>query len=116
MTTKATLFNRPNLGESLMDAVREMVFEGRLPPGSRINEVHLAQELGVSRTPLREALSGLVAEGALESVARHGFYVRNLTRDEAVAIYPIRSFLDTEALRLSGTPGPASFKRLESRF
>ena len=50
------------------DAVRAMIVDGRLADGARINEVHLSAELGVSRTPLREALSRLVSEGALNAV------------------------------------------------
>jgi hypothetical protein len=53
---------------SVADAVREMVVDGRLPPGGGVNEVHLAAALGISRTPLREALMKLTAEGALVSV------------------------------------------------
>lgn len=44
-----------------------MIVDGRLPAGERINPVHFSQQLGVSRTPLREALSRLAAEGALTS-------------------------------------------------
>ena len=113
MSLTTPITKRPNLAESLMESISEMIFDGRLAAGTRINEVHLAQALGVSRTPLREALSGLVSEGALQSLPRHGFYVRTLSANEAKAIYPIRSYLDTEALRLSGIPNPSALKRLE---
>src|SRR5262245_1715981 len=106
--------NRPNLGESVAAAVREMIVDGRLPPGQRINEVHLAATLGVSRTPLREALNRLTAEGALTSVPRQGFYVCELTLEELEQIYPIRALLDPEALRLAGLPPPDRLKRLEA--
>jgi DNA-binding GntR family transcriptional regulator len=106
--------DRRNLSEDLAAVVRQMIFEGRLPAGQRINEVHLAAQLGVSRTPLREALAGLVAEAALFNVPRQGFFVRGLTLEEARNIYPIRAFLDPEALRLSGIPSPARLGQLEA--
>jgi len=96
--------SRNNLSEDLYDAVRMMITEGRFEPGERLNEVELAASLGVSRTPLREALSSLLSEGALIALPRRGFFVKELTEEEAREIYPIRSLLDPEALRLSGVP------------
>jgi DNA-binding GntR family transcriptional regulator len=90
-----------------------MIVDGRLPAGTRINEVHLAAKLGISRTPLREALIRLVGEGALASQPRSGFYVRPLTLEEFEQIYPIRALLDPEALRLAGVPSPKRLARLE---
>jgi DNA-binding GntR family transcriptional regulator len=106
--------NRPNLGDSVADAVREMIVDGRLPPGQRVNEIHLATTLGVSRTPLREALNRLTAEAALTSVPRHGFHVCALTVEELEQVYPIRALLDPEALRLAGLPPPSRLKRLKA--
>jgi DNA-binding GntR family transcriptional regulator len=105
-------FDRRNLSGDLATVVRQMIFEGDLPAGERINEVQLASRLGVSRTPLREALHGLVAEAALFSVPRQGFFVRELTLEEAGHIYPIRAYLDPEALRLSGIPPASRLRRL----
>jgi DNA-binding GntR family transcriptional regulator len=96
--------DRPNLSEELASALREGIVDGRLPAGERLNEVHLAASLGVSRTPLREALGRLVSEGAVTSSPRIGFFVRPLTADEFQQIYPIRAILDPEALRLAGIP------------
>lgn len=106
--------DRGNLSDDLAMVIREMIFDGRLPAGERVNEVHLAAELGVSRTPLREALAALVAEGALVSIPRQGVSVRELTLEEARNIYPIRAFLDPEALRLAGIPSPERLQRLEA--
>ena len=105
---------RTNLAEEVANAVREMILDQRLPAGERINEVRLAAELGVSRTPLREALSRLVAEGALAEVPRRGVFVRPLTAEEVQAIYPIRGILDPAALRLSGIPSPEAIERLRA--
>jgi DNA-binding GntR family transcriptional regulator len=104
---------RGNISEAAADAVRAMIVDGRLSAGDRINEVHLAQQLGVSRTPLREALSGLVAEGALIARPRLGYFVRPLTLEEFEQIYDVRPLLDPEALRLGGIPDAKRFARLE---
>jgi DNA-binding GntR family transcriptional regulator len=103
---------RSNLAEEVANLVRDMILDGRLPAGERINEVRLASQIGVSRTPLREALSRLVTEGALRDVPRHGFFVRPLTAAEVRDIYPIRGILDPAALRLSGIPSPETIARL----
>lgn len=104
---------RPNISDELANTLRDMIFDGKLADGTRINEVQLSVSLGVSRTPLREALSMLVAEEALISIPRRGFFVRELSREEFENIYPIRGLLDPEALRLSGLPTQESFAKLE---
>jgi DNA-binding GntR family transcriptional regulator len=106
--------DRPNLSDSVAAAVRELIVDGQLRAGERVNEVHLAARLGVSRTPLREALMRLAAEGALTSRPRCGFCVCPLTLEEFEQIYPIRALLDPEALRLAGLPPPRRLARLEA--
>jgi DNA-binding GntR family transcriptional regulator len=106
--------NRPNLSDAVAATLREMIVDGRLQAGERINEVHLSAKLGVSRTPLREALIRLVAEGALNNLPRSGFYVRPLSLEEFEQVYPIRAILDPEALKLTGLPAPKRLARLES--
>ena len=103
---------RTNRAEEVASIVRERILDGRLPAGDRINEVRLSAELGLSRTPLREGLSRLVNEGALQDIPRRGFFVRRLTAEEVRAIYPIRSILDPAALRLAGIPADEEIARL----
>jgi len=104
---------RPNISREIADQLRQMIVTGELVSGERINEVHLAQALGISRTPLREALSALASEEAIESIPRRGFFVTPLSREELEGIYPIRAILDPEALRLAGLPDKKAFDRLE---
>lgn len=104
---------RQNLSADTADAVRGMIVDGELAPGERVNEVHLAARLGVSRTPLREALNRLAAEGALVAAPRRGYFVRPLTLVEFEQIYDIRPILDPEALRLAGLPSASQLARLE---
>jgi DNA-binding GntR family transcriptional regulator len=111
--TTVTALARDNISDSVAAEVRRRIVDGRLPAGERINEVHLSQELGVSRTPLREALGRLAAEGALTNVPRFGYFVRALTLEELEQIYDIRPLLDPEALRLAGVPTPKRMERLE---
>lgn len=104
---------RPNISDELAARVRNLIVDGALEAGARINEVHLARELGVSRTPLREAIAQLVREETLVSVPRIGSFVKPLTLEEFEAIYPIRALLDPEALRLAGIPSKARIDQLE---
>lgn len=106
--------HRVNVSEAVAASVRAMIVDGRLAPGERINEVRLSEALGVSRTPLREALSRLAAEGALSSTPAIGYSVRPLTVEEFEQLYEIRPLLDPEALRLAGLPSPARLARLEA--
>lgn len=105
---------RPNISRDIADAVRKLIVTGDLTPAEHINEVHLSGDLGVSRTPLREALSALVSEGAVEVIPRRGFFVTPLSREEIEGIYPIRAILDPEALRLSGIPAVKTLSRLKA--
>jgi DNA-binding GntR family transcriptional regulator len=112
MRTETLAIFRDNISDAVAVELRHMIVEGRLPAGERINEVHLSQQLGVSRTPLREALARLAQEGALRHVARIGYFVRPLTLEEFEQIYAIRPLLDPEALRLAGLPSPDRQERL----
>lgn len=112
MQNTATL-SRENISDAVADELRQMIIDGRLPAGQRINEVRLSEGLGVSRTPLREALNRLAAEGALTSTPRVGYFVRPLTLEEFEQLYDIRPILDPEALRLAGLPPPERIERLE---
>ena len=104
---------RRNISDDVANSIRNMIVDGVIPAGARINEVHVARDLGVSRTPLREAIASLVREGTLVGVPRLGAFVKALTLDEFEQIYPIRPLLDPEALRLSGIPSKPGIDQLE---
>jgi DNA-binding GntR family transcriptional regulator len=70
---------RPSLHEAIVTRVRDMIIEGALAPGTRVHEGNLGKELGVSRTPLREALKFLASEGILELSPGRGAVVRQFT-------------------------------------
>src|SRR5512147_2221816 len=107
------MLERATISEAAASAVRAMIVDGQLAGGARINEVHLAERLGVSRTPLREALNRLASEGALIAKPQRGYFVRPLSLDEFEQIYDMRPLLDPEALRLAGIPAPKRIEKLE---
>jgi DNA-binding GntR family transcriptional regulator len=107
--------SRGNLSHDLEHRLRTMVVHGLLPPGERINEVHLARELGATRTPLREALTRLAGEQFVEARPRLGFFARPLSAAEVRELYPIRARLDPWALELSGIPGRTELARLAAQ-
>jgi GntR family transcriptional regulator of vanillate catabolism len=87
--------------------VRELVLEGVLGPGERVPEIGLADRLGVSRTPLRIALSTLAHEGLLEPLKSGGFVVRSFTREDISDAIELRGVLEGTAARFAA-------ERLES--
>jgi DNA-binding GntR family transcriptional regulator len=114
MQSATETISRDTISDSAVAAVRTMIVDGRLAAGARINEVHLSQALGISRTPLREALNRLSQEGALIATPRVGYSVRPLTFEEFDQIYDIRPLLDPEALRLAGLPSAEKLERLNA--
>ncbi|MFN7164774.1 MAG: GntR family transcriptional regulator [Hyphomonas sp.] len=105
--------NLDTLAGSLVSRVRDAIHDGTLPDGERVNEVHLAAELGVSRTPLREALNRLVSEQILTLRPRHGYYVPRMTLAGFEAEYGIRPILDVAALELAGLPDRAALDEID---
>jgi DNA-binding GntR family transcriptional regulator len=75
-------------------AIRAQVVDFRLRPGERVNEFQLARHLGLSRTPVREALNRLASEGFLELTPNRGFFFRPLDIDALVQFYEVRSVLE----------------------
>jgi DNA-binding GntR family transcriptional regulator len=75
---------RATLHDEITARLRDMIIEGQIEAGHRINEVHLGKSLGVSRTPLREALKTLASDGLVELVPNRGAFVRVFALDEIV--------------------------------
>lgn len=94
------------------ERIRAMTDAGDLPAGQRVNEVHLAEKLQVSRTPLREALNRLVTEQVLESRPRIGFFVKPLCAEELRQLYSVRPILDCAALTEAGAPSAEQIDKL----
>jgi len=93
--------SRPTLHGQLVDRVRTLIVEGQLAPGTRIHEGELGNALGVSRTPLREALKVLASEGLVELVQGRGAVVRKLTGKDVAEMLDVLRALETLAARLA---------------
>ena len=87
--------------ERTLDTLREDILRGALPAGARLGEVELADRLGVSRTPVREALSRLAAEGLVELVPNRGARVASWTVDELEGVFALRSLLEPQLTALA---------------
>lgn len=87
--------------EKVYGQIREMAISFVFKPEEKINEVALARQLGVSRTPLREALNRLTIEGLLRVSPGKGFYCRSLDVQEIFNLYELRKALEIAAVRLA---------------
>lgn len=85
---------QPVLYQQVADRLRTMIQEGRLQAGAWIDETHLTQELGISRTPLREALKVLVSEGLVRLEPRRGCFVNELSIKDLDDIFPLMAMLE----------------------
>jgi DNA-binding GntR family transcriptional regulator len=101
------------LGDQVYGEVVTLLHRGELQPGTRVRDAALAERLGVSRTPVREALLRLSREGLLDAGPGRGFRVRPLDRAELRDMGAILAELEPLALRLSPAPEPDRIRRLE---
>jgi DNA-binding GntR family transcriptional regulator len=85
------------LYEDVAELLRERIFQQQLSPGSWIDELKLAEEYGISRTPLREALKVLAAEGLVTMKVRRGAYVTEVTERDLTEVYHLLSLLESDA-------------------
>jgi DNA-binding GntR family transcriptional regulator len=85
------------LREIALERVRTAILEFRFPPGARLTERDLCEQLGVSRSVVREVLRHLETEGLVQTIPHHGPIVAKLDRDAAAQIYEIRGLLEASA-------------------
>ena len=95
------LDNYKPLRDVVFSALREAIIKGELKPGERLMEVQLAEEMGVSRTPVREAIRKLELEGLVVMVPRKGAYVAGLSLKDAADLFEVRISLEGLAAALS---------------
>lgn len=111
---------RGNLSEQVYVAIRDTLMDGRYEPGERLRIGVLAQELGVSITPVREAIFRLVSERALEMKAATAVHVRRISPDELREVQLIRHLLEGEAAFWAATriepAALAELEQLQERF
>jgi DNA-binding GntR family transcriptional regulator len=88
--------------ESLVDhiyhKIKELVTEEVIVPGAKLRHEYLSEVLKVSHTPIREALNRLVQEGYVEKVTRRGYYLREISVEEAEELYAFREMIEVDAI------------------
>lgn len=106
---------RTNLNSQIYQILKEMIADQRFNPGSHINVEKLTHELGVSRTPIWEAIRRLEQEGIVVHTPHKGVKVRELTREMALKLYVVREALESLSARLgAGRATPDTVARMES--
>jgi DNA-binding GntR family transcriptional regulator len=101
---KSTLKTPPNntipVRERVYEHIKASILSGHLNPGEKLTEEHLAKTLGVSRTPVREALHKLDSEGLIKVRKKRGFVVSRDSKEEVEELFELRSILEGYALRV----------------
>ncbi len=85
------------------ELLRQRIFKRELEPGSWIDELRIAEEYGISRTPLREALKVLAAEGLVTMKVRRGAYVTEVSKSDMRDVYHLLSLLESDAAGVVAT-------------
>lgn len=94
-----------SIREKAYQHIRQLIVSGTLSAGSGISELTLAKELSCSRTPIREGMSQLAAEGILEQNSRGGMLVAQLRRDDIIELYDLREALEVYSVgKIAGLP------------
>ena len=105
----------PTLGLQAYDELRRMLVTGRLEPGMQLVNRKLADEIGMSMTPVREAVTRLASEGLVEHVPGAGAFVRRITRQELCQLYDVREALEPlAAAQAAAQATPAEIEELRA--
>lgn len=88
------------LREIVFETLREAILSGKLEPGERLMEIQLAEEMGVSRTPVREAIRKLELEGFVVMIPRKGAYVAGISLKDITDVFEVRAALEALAAGL----------------
>ncbi|WP_308798330.1 GntR family transcriptional regulator [Agromyces silvae] len=98
---RSTAIRRDSIPSQAEEFVRNLILDGTLGAGERLNEVALAESIGISRGPLREAIKRLSGQGYLTMEAHRGAFVKSYEPREIVDLYELRSALELYAVRLT---------------
>ena len=96
-----SVFAHKQLWESISDQIRDEILDGRIPAGTRLLETELAERFGVSRGPVRDALTELAREGLVEDLPRRGTFVAALSEKDLEEVYVLRRAIEEAAVRLA---------------
>ncbi|WP_255513549.1 GntR family transcriptional regulator [Homoserinibacter sp. GY 40078] len=107
----------PRASDRAYATLREEILHGSLAPGAVLAEVEQSSRLGISRTPLREALARLAADGLVEQLSGRGLVVASVSPDAIRALFELREALETTAVALAAARGDRElFARLVDEF
>ena len=106
------MIERHSLKTQIIDTIWELILKGEIKPNEPLREMHLAKQLNISRTPLREALQKLEWENIVKSEPGKGFRLSGFSVQEVKEIYPLRAKLESFALELSGIPSEKNIQKL----
>lgn len=108
------------LYQEVAERLRQRIFAHELPPGTWIDEQKLAEQYGISRTPLREALKVLASEGLVELKPRRGCYVTEISRQDLDDIFPLMAMLEgrcaAEAVRRARPADVSALQGIHDRL
>jgi DNA-binding GntR family transcriptional regulator len=99
--------------EKALQYLRDQIFQGSLAPAEHVRQEQVAEELGISRVPVREALKVLAAEGLVVHRANQGYFVVRMGANEMTQVYLMRRLLEDELLRSIKFPDEKMLTRLE---
>jgi DNA-binding GntR family transcriptional regulator len=106
-----------HLASAIRDRIEQMVLQGEIEAGARINELRLAAMLKVSRGPVREALRGLERAGLLVAIPNRGMFVRKVELEEALHLYDVRAALARLAAALATRrAAPKDVRRVQAHY
>lgn len=103
MSTEVPNIPRPVLHEQVAGRLRQMLVEGEISPGAKLNERELCEQLGISRTPLREAIKMLAAEGLVELLPNRGSVAVQLDEDDVRHTFEVMAGLEALSGQLAAT-------------
>ncbi len=109
-----------SLHDQVAQQLRDLIFAGELSPGAFVDETHLCEQLAISRTPLREALKVLAAEGLIRHEPRRGSFVGEVTENDLDDIFPVIALLEGrcayEAAQQAGDTDMAALESLHGQL
>ncbi|SDE10558.1 DNA-binding transcriptional regulator, GntR family [Paenibacillus sp. UNCCL117] len=106
ITTKLSFMDKQNISHDLVEYFKGLILSGELNPGDRIVETKFARELGISQTPVREAMHILSGEGVVTIVPNKGPVVNELQRSDVYEIYSLRAAIEGLAIRIATQIAP----------
>jgi DNA-binding GntR family transcriptional regulator len=101
MINKQHFLDKQNISHDLVEFFKQQILNGELNPGDRIVETKVARELGISQTPVREAIRQLSGEGVVTIALNKGPIVRTLDKSDVFEIYSLRAVIEGLAIRIA---------------